>query len=617
MLLRKRGINFMAQIVEEFLEAWCKAKRGTYVRNNTSIKINGSEEEIFIKIENISIRENQITTTYTKNELIKKQTISGNDKFLWLGGFTNTDKSKCKNINIGDYIFSIEPMDSNYADDDQASYDITKLVANADNYFANNPDYGIYSCVLDGSKYNKFKAVLIKIKDQDNNYVYNFFDSYVMSTDNRTYSKTIRNLTRIESVQKKENQEIESKYPYNMLVYGAPGTGKSHWLDELVENEVNDKFVLRKDENQQIEEALPRDLDVVAEFKRQFVKRITFYEDYSYENFVGCYKAKPKYASRNVNLAYDGKNIEGEVSESKVSYEFEAGPFVELYVKAKNDPNPNNKYYLFIEEINRAKAASVFGDMFQLLDRKNGVSKYDITPEPALREYLYEHLDEYKNSEIPVSDVTMRLPNNLYLWATMNSADQGVFSLDSAFKRRWEFRYKDIVGFDRCANICLIHDDNPRYINWDVFRTAINNKILEYGLDEDRCIGAYYFSDDELNKIEEYTKEGDKEKKRDMANPLVDKLLAYLKQDVFRMDDAAIFNTSDGKKCNMSSLRTRVLQDENIVNILNIDIDNVAVDKESKEWKDTNDSKKDRDALEDTAKNATTDIDDKKEEDNE
>jgi hypothetical protein len=306
------------------------------------------------------------------------------------------------------------------------------------------------------------------------------------------------------------------------------------------------------------------------------VHRVTFYEDYTYENFVGHYKPVPEIKIEEIQ--YDGK--EGKIKNQGISYKYEAGAFIDMYVKAINDKNSN--YYLVIEEINRANAASVFGDMFQLLDRKNGISEYSINPEPALASYL--------ENEYGITG-KMTLPDNLFIWATLNSADQGVFPLDTAFKRRWSSLYIDITAPRASATvgteiaITLIHDKKLQYIKWDSFRMAINSVILSKGFDEDRCIGAWYFTDEELSQIEAYMIESILDNRRDMPNPLVDKLLAYLRQDVFRTNPSAMFKSftvGSERIPTMSDLRKSVLENRNIIDILNIQLD-------SSEWKDKKD----------------------------
>lgn len=306
------------------------------------------------------------------------------------------------------------------------------------------------------------------------------------------------------------------------------------------------------------------------EYCNDYVTRVTFYEDYSYENFIGCYKPIPKESCAIVN--YNG--ADGTITEEKITYDYVSGPFIDTYINAKNDTEHN--YFLVIEEINRAKAASVFGEMFQLLDRdKNGISEYDIKPDAAL--------DIYLNKKLNKPEKFMRLPHNMYIWATMNSADQGVMPLDSAFKRRWSSMYMDINGASGYEMHIQKSPDEIGKIKWDDLRKEINDKILENGFDEDRCIGTWYFSESERTEIEKYyvndeenidTKEekylSSEEERKFRPNPLVDKLFFYLRQDVFRRNPSAIFNNEyDGIA--MSDLRRRIRQGERIDSILKID----------------------------------------------
>ena len=577
------------EAVEDFLREWVKAEDSKeYMFDEQNKIFTHQGEEIQLKIENISVRENQLTTTDTKNNEIKNATQNNEKKFVWLGGFTYSenkaeDREKTYGVRLKDYLFAIEPFDAAYAERETDSYDITGLIAGAKTYFATHPNSGIYSSIMKKEK-NKFKASLIRIKDKNGNYTFQYADAYLMSTDNRTYCKSIFNKVQIEYVQKETNVSVkETRHPYNMLVYGAPGTGKSNFLNRLIEEDCNllDTKLSTSETAVETNLKLP-EVDKVEDFKSRYVQRVTFYEDYSYENFVGCYKPVPlDDAECKINVTYGDSEIKGALQESRITYRYEAGPLLDIYVKAKNDAAHN--YYLIIEEINRAKAASVFGDIFQLLDRKNGISEYSITPEPALKKYLLEYVKEYEGLEATAA-ITMRLPNNLYIWATMNSADQGVFTLDSAFKRRWSFVYKDIEDFTRDKDICLIHDNRPMNIKWDVFRSAINDIILSEGYDEDRCIGQWFFSDAELESIKKYTCAPKKEEI--FENPLVNKLLYYLRQDVFRMNSDPMFKTGDEASDNMSVLRNKVKNDINIEEILKIDINKVGVASQMKEWKE-------------------------------
>lgn len=401
---------------------------------------------------------------------------------------------------------------------------------------------------------------------------YSALKNYIISSDNRTYNKVIRNMIEYVEVEKKEIPQNETKLSHNLLVSGAPGTGKSYFLSK--------KKVLEAG-NSIIDEMVNNDHSAVSpEIKKitaqkaycdKYVTRVTFYEDYSYENFIGCYKPIPKESCAKVK--YNG--VDGEISEEKITYDYVSGPFIDTYVKAKKDPKHN--FFIIIEEINRAKAASVFGEMFQLLDRdKDGISDYEIKPDAALNTYLVKELgDKY--------DGLMKLPHNMYLWATMNSADQGVMPLDSAFKRRWTSMYMDINANTCGYEICI--QKSPTEVGtilWDELRKRINDVILSNGFDEDRCIGPWYFSESEICEINNYYKSDEVNKKEngedayylssekerlDKVNPLIDKLFFYLRQDVFRRNPTAIFNDKEDG-ITMSDLRRRVRQGESVESIL-------------------------------------------------
>ncbi len=365
--------------------------------------------------------------------------------------------------------------------------------------------------------------------------------------------------------------ENKTEKSHNLLVSGAPGTGKSYYLEKEVlraggvDGAVSKDGIIKKiidaDNSYHTQE------EKLATAKKQYcdtyVTRVTFYEDYSYENFVGCYKPTPIFSESRIDYA----SQTGSISEEKITYKFVPGPFINVYVKAKKDPEHN--YFLIVEEINRAKAASVFGDIFQLLDRdENGVSEYDIKPDSALDEYLKECLvDKYEG--------TLKLPGNLFIWATMNSADQGVLPLDSAFKRRWAQLYMDInpdSSSARSNKLIMPKDGSIKSVLWENLRKKINDVILENGFDEDRCIGSWYFKDAEINQINAYFRESSDEKRKTMVNPLIDKLIYYLRQDVFRRNPGKMFqNETKEKQCiSMSDLRRRVRDNQSIDSILNI-----------------------------------------------
>lgn len=261
-------------------------------------------------------------------------------------------------------------------------------------------------------------------------------------------------------------------FPYNRILFGAPGTGKSYKL-----------------EKQRV-------------FFGDNYERVTFHPNYSYAQFVGTYKPKPK-------PKLDGTEY--------VSYEFVIGPFLRLWASATKNPNTN--YLLIVEEINRANVAAVFGDVFQLLDRTvEGISEYAIATSEDLRDYLVKQHD-FTEEEVK----KIKIPKNLYIWATMNSADQGVFPMDAAFKRRWNFEYISIdegSGFIEGKTITLKPYGT---IHWNSIRTKINDRLThpDLNVNEDKLIGPFFITDNELksDKIDEVFKS---------------KLLIYLFEDVLK-----------------------------------------------------------------------------------
>ena len=261
---------------------------------------------------------------------------------------------------------------------------------------------------------------------------------------------------------------MKSNLERNKIYFGAPGTGKS--------------FKLRQDK-----EKLFIDNDGEEE-------RVTFHPDYSYANFVGTYKPVPLRDEKG-NLI---KNDEG----TPISYEYVPGPFIRMLVKAFR--NPENNYLLIIEEINRANVAAVFGDIFQLLDRLTdedentgrplGASEYDIQTSEDLKYYLKDNLDDKDNALKKFNYGKIWIPENLYLHATMNSADQGVFPMDSAFKRRWDFEYIGINNNeDELDNVeyTLGQGDKQVNVTWNDLRKAINNELIE-NVNEDKLLGPFF-----------------------------------------------------------------------------------------------------------------------------
>lgn len=250
------------------------------------------------------------------------------------------------------------------------------------------------------------------------------------------------------------NTSITSKMPRNRIIFGAPGTGKSFMLNR-------ERKALLGDDNETDYE------------------RVTFHPDYSYANFVGTYKPVPSVDS-------DGKDA--------ITYEYVPGPFMRVYVNAlKNGRTKDVRpFLLIIEEINRANVAAVFGDIFQLLDRdETNVSEYPIQASEDMKKYLAKEL-----GGVPDDYGKIKLPNNMFIWATMNSADQGVFPMDTAFKRRWDFTYIGIDDNDADiqGKTVVLGTAKRQRVEWNKLRKAINRFLAKQKINEDKQLGPYFIS---------------------------------------------------------------------------------------------------------------------------
>lgn len=570
------SVDKLRDLINSNLSGWqLEALPSEITSRDANILVSPNGEKIFISFVNINITgrnrpKPQIRIFLDGQYSLYEWALKNNMRFFLMTIFAHdlSDAKNINNINPQEYIVSIESNleGQNGRVDIRSMYD----------YLDGMSGFNFVRCSMDMHNTSLSQASFIKVEDNGTVNI-SEFENYLLHFDSRPYTKCIRNMIQYVQTTTSAKKASSIKMPYNLLISGAPGTGKSYYIDKkLCEIGKFEEFAKAAQIAGDTTDIKILEQTARREFFDSFVHRVTFYEDYAYENFIGAYKPVPE--SRIEEVEYDGK--QGKITSQGISYTYEAGAFIDMYVKATQDKK--NNYYLVIEEINRANAASVFGDMFQLLDRKNGISEYSINPEPALARYLNDNFGMYGK---------MSLPDNLYVWATLNSADQGVFPLDTAFKRRWGSLYMDIMN-PRASDIsgteiaiALIHDKKLQYIKWDSFRAAINSVILSKGFDEDRCIGAWYLNDEELLQIDAYMMENILNNRRDMPNPLVDKLLAYLKQDVFRTNPSAIFKpTTIGSERlpSMSDLRKAVLENKNILDILTVQLD-------SSEWKDKKD----------------------------
>lgn len=297
----------------------------------------------------------------------------------------------------------------------------------------------------------------------------------------------------------KVEQDVSSTY--QQIYYGAPGTGKSH----KIKSEVDEK--------------------------NKICYRTTFHPDSDYSTFVGAYK--PSMKPTGTILASGEK-------EEIIKYTFVPQAFTKAYVHAWNT---KDEVYLVIEEINRGNCAQIFGDLFQLLDRKNGFSEYPIDADSDLEDHIKEKLETSTRDDIPEqvrAGKKLMLPSNLYIWATMNTSDQSLFPIDSAFKRRWDWVYTPIKQHD--GEYKIVIGDDAEY-DWWGFLEKINQVIDDATSSEDKKLGYFFVkAQDKVISPEKF----------------VGKVLFYLWNDVFKNYgfDSPIFSKGENKKFTFSDFFT-------------------------------------------------------------
>lgn len=329
-----------------------------------------------------------------------------------------------------------------------------------------------------------------------------------------------------DKIEKPLNELKKCEKSLQQIFYGAPGTGKSHAINELTVGK-----------------------DVI---------RTTFHPDTDYSTFVGAYKPTTKSVPVTTVIGTEAvpvKNKDGkEMKEDKIVYEFVSQAFLQAYVEAwrkysaaSENEDPQDEY-LVIEEINRGNCAQIFGDLFQLLDRGDeGFSEYPIKADSDLKKLLEKEFSglEIKNKEkinalfkggkdIVAQVLTgdeLLLPSNFYIWATMNTSDQSLFPIDSAFKRRWDWHY---VPISNAGKNWVIEVNGAKY-DWWKFLEAINDKVYHATYSEDKKLG-YFFCKANDGVIS--------------ADKFVSKVIFYLWNDVFKDSEfeGDTFKDEDGEK---------------------------------------------------------------------
>lgn len=268
-----------------------------------------------------------------------------------------------------------------------------------------------------------------------------------------------------------KNNISTNKNGQNKLFYGVPGSGKSYYI----------KHQYSLNENNSM--------------------RVVFHPDYTYSDFVG--QILPKISK--------GENG----SENRLEYKFTPGPFTKILEKAY--ANPNQEFYLIIEELNRGNAPAIFGEIFQLLDRnESGESEYSIT-NAEIADIVFE------NAETPI-----KIPANLSILATMNTSDQNVFTMDTAFQRRWIMVYVPNKFESPQADYSIVDTK----ITWKAFAETVNKKLAEISGEltstEDKSLGAYFARKEDFEDRSRFA----------------EKVLKYLWDDAFKMERSAIFKAS-------------------------------------------------------------------------
>lgn len=254
------------------------------------------------------------------------------------------------------------------------------------------------------------------------------------------FIKLFESIEPIVSINRNENERNNPNAALQTIYFGTPGSGKSWTIKQKYEQDETKVF------------------------------RTTFHPDTDYASFVGCYKP-----------------IKDEENEKKIVYQFVPQAFTDAYVAAWDDLE--HPYYLIIEEINRGNCAQIFGDLFQLLDRnKDGYSEYPIKADHDLRDYLVEHLPEDSEG---IRDGKLCLPPNLSIIASMNTSDQSLFPMDSAFKRRWSWEYVPIDYENAESGKFEITIDGESH-NWHKFLRAVNEKIKTVTSSEDKQMGNFF-----------------------------------------------------------------------------------------------------------------------------
>lgn len=353
------------------------------------------------------------------------------------------------------------------------------------------------------------------------------------------------------------------EHPFQQIFYGAPGTGKSHKVKEFLElNKVPKENIFRttfhpdsdystfvgtyKPIMERISEHLFNKNELISKLNEMKKQGITysphkFGAKYWYslkqlsnadiKDILSACELSDNYTVEIVKGIAIGEDLLKKSKESKIVYGFIPQVFLNAYMQAYR--KPDEEIYLIIEEINRGNCAQIFGDLFQLLDRdEDGYSEYTIKADADLRAFLEENL----GADNPgIKDGELCLPSNFYIYATMNTSDQSLFPIDSAFKRRWDWDYEPI----KYKNTGWVIDIHGIKYSWISFQKEINKRIFDATSSEDKMLGDYFVNP--LNKVI-------------TEKMFLNKVLFYLWNDVCKDGEGDIFKLSDTENISFSDL---------------------------------------------------------------
>lgn len=441
------------------LEGSNVASKGGVNSNQSSILITGEAQNIFPCIRRAEFDDK----TIGKNIIIKSTVNLMNNNYMYL--INSESYKENDNYTVKSFITTNETT--------QNRVELGCKTIDGDDYvkFYESLSNGDYIFILKLAA--KLEYVILGIKSNDREKYFSEIGSNidVITFFDKISKVTVNSKKRITYIDSTKYECKRATGGKNKIYFGAPGTGKSKYVDDKYNND--------------------------------YAMRVTFHPEYTYNDFVGY-----------IRPIVDGKDL---------TYKFDPGVFTEILVEALIDPF--NMYTLIIEELNRANTAAVFGDLFQLMDRtEDGSSEYRVN-----NTEIYKYIKDTIGDHYTYDDGSICIPSNLNIIATMNTADQNVFVMDTAFKRRWEFEYipvefKDNHKFkdSRVTNID---------VTWKQFVEAINEFMMseenkDLFISEDKQIGPYFVKENELND----------------TNKFGYKVLLYLWDDVFKMDKYKLFN---------------------------------------------------------------------------